>query len=89
MTGQVQFPDDARFQADLTQVLGYLNFSSGKPDTKTLSALNRLYELAVPGTPYEGLPAYLQIHQWLEDALASLPHTNPAFAECVQAEATL
>ena len=56
---QVHFQDD-QFNADLTQVLGYLNFSSGKPDTKTLAALNRLYGRAVPGTPYEGLPAYLQ-----------------------------
>ncbi|MGN6545364.1 MAG: hypothetical protein ACTHK7_09980 [Aureliella sp.] len=85
---QVHFQDD-QFNADLTQVLGYLNFSSGKPDTKTLAALNRLYARAVPGTPYEGLPAYLQIHQWLEDALAKLPETNPAFAECEQARTTL
>lgn len=91
MTGveQQQPPDDAKFNGDLTQVLGYLNFSSGKPDIKTLSALNRLYGRAVPGTPYEGLPAYLQIHQWLEDALRELPASNPAFAQCQQAQATL
>lgn len=81
--------DDAEFLADVTQVLGYLNFSSGKSDGKTLGALNRLYGRAVPGTPYEGLPAYLQIHQWLEDGLRELSKSNPAFVECVQAESTL
>lgn len=85
---QVHFQDD-QFNADLTQVLGYLNFSAGKPDIKTLAALNRLYGRAVPGTPYEGLPAYLQIHQWLEDALETLPESNAAFAECEQARTTL
>ncbi|MCC6510420.1 MAG: hypothetical protein IT423_15060 [Pirellulaceae bacterium] len=86
---QVQLQDDAQFNADLTQVLGYLNFSSGKPDPKTLSALNRLYGRAVPRTPFEGLPAYLQIYQWLGDMLAKLPAINPAFTQCAQATATL
>lgn len=81
--------DDAQFNADLTQVLGYLNFSAGKPDPKTLSALNRLYGRAVPRTPFEGLPAYLQIFQWLGDMLGKLPTINPAFSECTQATATL
>ena len=81
--------DDAQFNADLTQVLGYLNFSAGKPDTKTLSALNRLYGRAVPRTPFEGLPAYLQIYQWLGDMLSKLPASNPAFSDCSQATATL
>lgn len=81
--------DDAQFNADLTQVLGYLNFSAGKPDAKTLSALNRLYGRAVPRTPFEGLPAYLQIYQWLGDMLGKLPTTNAAFSDCTQAAATL
>ncbi len=91
MTGveQLHNQDDAQFNADLIQVLGYLNFSAGKPDIKTLAALNRLYGRAVPGTPYEGLPAYLQIHQWLEEMLSRLPAVNPAFAEAEQATATL
>ncbi len=81
--------DDAQFNADLTQVLGYLNFSAGKPDNKTLSALNRLYGRAVPRTPFEGLPAYLQIYQWLGDMLGRLPTTSSAFSDCTQAKATL
>ncbi|MFO1062696.1 MAG: hypothetical protein U0892_02325 [Pirellulales bacterium] len=81
--------DDPQFPADLRQILGYLNFSSGKPDLKTLQALNRIYALALPGSPYEGLPAYLQLHQWLGDALKELQQSNPAFAESEQAAAVL
>jgi hypothetical protein len=82
---QVLPQDDPQFNADLRQVLGYLNFSSGKSELKTLQALNRLYAHALPGSPYEGLPAYLQIHQWLGDALDELQDTDPAFAEAEQA----
>ena len=35
--------DKTELSADLLQVLGYLNFSSGKCDLKTLAALNRIY----------------------------------------------
>ncbi len=68
---------------------GYLNFSAGKPDIKTLAALNRLYGRAVPRTPFEGLPAYIQIYQALGDQLGRLPQSNPAFSDCSQATATL
>lgn len=74
---------------DLRQVLGWLNFSSGKIDLKTLAALNRLYARAVPAGPYEGLPAWLQIQQWLQDELARLAETNPGFADCQQAVALI
>lgn len=74
---------------DLRQVLGFLNFSSGKIDFKTLAALNRLYARAVPTTPFEGLPAWLQIQQWLQDELARLAESNPGFANSDQAIATL
>ena len=74
---------------DLRQVLGWLNFSSGKIDLKTLAALNRLYAQAVPAGPYEGLAAWLQIQQWLQDELARLAETNPGFADCQQAVALM
>ncbi len=74
---------------DLRQVLGFLNFSSGKIDVKTMSALNRLYACAVPTTPFEGLPAWLQIQQWLQDELARLAESNPGFADSDQALSTL
>ncbi len=76
-------------QEDLKQVLGYLNFSSGKIDPKTLAALNRIYSRAVPTSPFEGLPAWLQIQQWLQDELARLSANNAAFADSEQAVALL
>ena len=73
---------------DLNQVLGYLNFSSGKSDLKFLSALNRLYLSALDGgdrSVYAGMPAWLKIQQWLLERLESLRRSNPAFAESEQA----
>lgn len=81
--------NDLSFEADLAQVLGYLNFSAGKPDPKTLGALNRIYSRALPGGPYAGLPAWLQIQQWLQDALTRLRDTNPAFRASEQAAAVI
>jgi hypothetical protein len=78
-----------RLNEDLRQVLGFLNFSSGKMDLKTLAALNRLYAQAIPAGPYEGLAAWLQIQQWLQDELACLAETNPGFADCQQAVAMM
>ncbi|GIW99680.1 MAG: hypothetical protein KatS3mg111_3013 [Pirellulaceae bacterium] len=75
--------------ADLAQVLGYLNFSSGNMDSRTLGALNRLYKQALPGGPFEGMPAWLQIQMWLQEALARLQVENPAFQDTSQAERLL
>ncbi len=80
---------EQQFEADLIQVLGYLNFSSGRMDHKTLSALNRLYGRALPGGPYEGMPAWLQIQIWLQDALARVASSNPAFEDSSQAAALI
>ena len=81
--------DKASQASDLVQVLGYLNFSSGKAELKTLAALNRIYARALPGGPFEGMPAWLQIQQWLQDELAKLHEANSAFKDCAQAEALL
>lgn len=79
---------------DLRQVLGYLNFSSGKSDPKSLSALNRLYRKAIAGTPgqttpFAGLPPWLTIRQWLQDRLETLREENPIFRESQQASQVL
>ena len=79
---------------DLGQVLGYLNFSSGKSDPKSLAALNRLYGLAlagVPGqfSPYAGLPPWLTIQQWLQDRLGKLRDEKAIFRESDQASQVL
>ncbi len=79
---------------DLAHVLGYLNFSSGKSDPKSLAALNRLYGLALAGTPgqyspYAGLPPWLTIQQWLQDRLGKLRDEKEIFRESDQASQVL
>ncbi len=79
---------------DLVHVLGYLNFSSGKSDPKSLAALNRLYGLALAGTPgqyspYAGLPPWLTIQQWLQDRLGKLRDEKEIFRESDQASQVL
>ena len=79
---------------DLAHVLGYLNFSSGKSDPKSLAALNRLYGLALAGTPgqitpYAGLPPWLTIQQWLQDRLGKLRDEKAIFRESDQASQVL
>lgn len=57
----------------LHQVVGYLNFSSGVSDAKTLAAWNQLFAEASEGKPLAGPPAWLAMRQWLEDSIAELP----------------
>ena len=76
---------------DLVHVLGYFNFSSGKSDPKSLSALNRLYSLALTGTnkrnsPFAGPPAWLTILEWLQSRLRTLKQEKEIFRESDQAE---
>jgi hypothetical protein len=60
--------------------VGYLNFSGGTSDPKTLAAWNTLYATAVHGKPLSGPPAWLVIRQWLEETTAELAEaaSNPA-----------
>jgi hypothetical protein len=81
--------DEQQFEQDLLQVLGYLNFSSGKIDHQTLGALNRIYAKAIPGSPFEGMPAWLQIQLWLQDGLARVSESSPAFSDSAQAAAMI
>ena len=79
-----------RRDEDLVQVLGYLNFSSGKSDPKSLAALNRLYSWALAGapkqfSPYTGLPPWLTLQQWLQDRLGRLRDEKEIFRESDQA----
>jgi hypothetical protein len=80
------------FDDDLVQVLGYMHFSSGRPDLKLLASVNRLYGLALrsgsfPTRPHAGMPAYLTVQQWLADRLTKLQASNSAFADSHSAEA--
>ena len=64
----------------LHQVVGYLNFSGGTSDPKTLAAWNTMYAAAVQGKPLSGPPAWLIMRQWLEETTAELAEaaSNPA-----------
>ncbi len=81
---------DSELGEDLVQLLGYMNFSSGNMEPPILAAMNRIYADALPSqNPYQGMPSYLQVHQWLEDWLAKLGQTKPAFNDSSQAASVL
>ncbi|WP_164102770.1 hypothetical protein [Candidatus Laterigemmans baculatus] len=69
----------------IAQVVGYLNFSSGLSDPATLSNLNRLHGTAAAGDPLSGMPPWLVLGQWLQDAIESLEGSSAAFADLSQA----
>lgn len=65
------------------EVLGYLNFSSGAPDRRFRSQLNRLFALAeaAGGAPYS------VVGRWLEEAIGRYTGSSAAFADLSSAEA--
>lgn len=69
----------------ISQVVGYLNYSSGHSDHATLSNLNFLHGLAAAGDPFSGMPPWLVVGQWLGDAVNDLEGTSPAFSDLTQA----
>lgn len=81
--------NESRRKEDLTLLLGYMNFSSGKMDGSVLSAIDRLYADGLSGNPYVGMPVWLQIQQWLQDALKRLAKTQSAFDDHSQAASVL
>lgn len=74
---------------DLSLLLGYMNFSTGCADASVLAAMDRLYADAIHGNPFEGLPAWLQVQQWFQDALTKLSSSQPAFGDHSQGAAIL
>lgn len=69
-------PDD---ETALQEMLGYLNFSNGKPDPRFQANLNRICSLLKSDLPVPGLRALLG------RKLESLRETSPAFKNCDQA----
>lgn len=65
------------------KVLGYLNYSSGKPDVAFLSNLN------VIGSTIEHATSWATLHAALSAKLAELKQTSLAFSDAAQAEALL
>lgn len=78
-------PPAAATSEQLQLLAGYLNFSSGNADAKTLSAWNEVYSAASRGDPLSGPAAWLVVKDWLSDTLRSLQETQPAFEDCRQA----
>lgn len=73
-------PDD---QQALQDVLGYLNFSNGKPDPRFQKNLDQLHALLVPAG--EKLP----LRQALATRLGELRKTSTVFRDSAQAEAVI
>ncbi len=69
----------------IPELLGYLNFSSGAPDTQFLRNLNVLAAAQQDGE--DTLPR--QVGELLAERLAQLAGTTPAFAKVEQAQAVI
>ncbi len=81
---------DSELGEDIVQLLGYMNFSSGKMESPLLAAVNRIYADALPSqNPYQGMPSWLQTQQWLGDWLIRLGQTKPSFNDSSQAASVL
>jgi hypothetical protein len=73
--------------AAVEQVLGYLNFSSGNPDSQFLANLNALFEAT--GSERTGVPVWLEVGRLLTERLAALRNSSPTFHDADQAAAVL
>jgi hypothetical protein len=71
-------PDDV-----FKRVLGYLNFSSGKPDSSFLAQLDQL------AADVGFADSWQPLRDVLEQKLAELSASEPAFADCAQASALM
>lgn len=72
----------------LEEILGYLNFSSGRPDPRIWRNFSEIYghlEAASSG----GEHPWQELRRLLAEHLVRLRNTKPAFAETAQAEAVL
>jgi hypothetical protein len=78
-------------QKSVQEILGYLNLSSGAPDTRFLANLNSLFGLIENLSPIEGgdVPVWQQLAAVLREAVAQLAGTSEAFRHLHQAEAVL
>jgi hypothetical protein len=77
----------------LSAILGYLNFSEGKPDSRFEKQINDAYALLAQGAdaPRSAAekPQWKRLHEALGEKLAALHKEGGAFQEVGQAEAVL
>jgi hypothetical protein len=70
------------------QVLGYLNFSTGAPDPRFLSGLDRLHQHAAENAS-SSVPPWLQVSHLLKEGLGQLQAESQAFDDSSQAAGVL
>lgn len=78
-------PSPESLDDSLKRLAGYLNFSSGSNDPAIAALWNEAYHHASQGNPLTGTPAWLVLNNWIEQTLASLIESSPAFADVTQA----
>ncbi len=78
--------DERKDRASLQGVLGYLNFSEGRPDPRVARQIDDAYaSLADQGVA----EPWAVLHEWLRADLAALKGGGGAFRDAVQADAVL
>jgi hypothetical protein len=78
--------DERKDRVSLQGVLGYLNFSEGRPDPRVARQIDDAYaSLADQGVA----EPWIVLHEWLRADLASLKTTGGAFQNTAQADAVL
>src|SRR5215475_5710749 len=78
--------DERKDRPSLQGVLGYLNFSEGRPDPRVARQIDDAYaSLAEQGVP----EPWAVLHDWLRADLAALASAGGAFRNAAQAEAVM
>ena len=84
--GEGDAVDERKDRTSLQGLLGYLNFSEGRPDPRVVGQIDDAYaSLADQGVAQP----WAVLHEWLRHDLASLKTAGGAFRDAAQAEAVV
>ena len=78
-------PVPQSIKESLKRLAGYLNFSGGSDASDITALWNEVYQQASHGNPLTGTPAWLVLHNWIEETLSDLATEQSAFSNCDQA----
>ncbi|MDM4015011.1 hypothetical protein [Roseiconus lacunae] len=78
-------PPPESLDDSLRRLAGYLNFSGGSSDPAIASLWNEAYHHASQGNPLTGTPAWLVLHNWIEQTLERLSLSSAGFEDTSQA----
>ncbi|MCC9603452.1 hypothetical protein LOC67_23125 [Stieleria sp. JC731] len=78
-------PPPESLDDSLRRLAGYLNFSGGSNDPAIASLWNDAYQHASQGKPLTGTPAWLVLHNWIEQTLSNLSSGAAGFSDVTQA----